>query len=160
MLRRESNTTTNTILSTTVKPEQKQQSQQVSNMQVDRLLRKKRSKEYVDVLRQLDAGSHVNRERVHHMIDVICSEFPALEIRGIMLGIVATCYLGVPYEVHTLDLTLQVDNHYKSGQVLPDGLEKARSIALHGGYEFIEVYLDCCRAISADGSVSVIKTEA
>lgn len=90
------------------------------------------------------------------MIDTIRNEFPDLEISGIMLGIVSICYLGKPYEVHTLNMAGQIVEHYKSGQMLPDGLEKARTIAIRGGYEFIEVYVDCCRAISSNGSVSVI----
>ena len=53
-------------------------------------------------------------------------------------------------------LQAAIIEHYKSGHVLPGGLEKARSIAMHGGYDFIEVYVDCCRAISSNGSVSVI----
>jgi hypothetical protein len=39
---------------------------------------------------------------------------------------------------------------------MPGGLEKARGIAMRGGYEFIEVYADCCRCVSSNGSVSVI----
>ena len=53
-------------------------------------------------------------------------------------------------------MTGEIIEHYKSGQSLPGGLEKARSIAMRGGYEFIEVYSDCCRAVSSNGSVSVI----
>ena len=68
----------------------------------------------------------------------------------------AVCYLGKPYEVHTLDVTGGIIEHYQTGQILPNGMEKARSIALRGGYEFIEVYTDCCRAISSNGKVSVI----
>ena len=30
-----------------------------------------------------------------------------------------------PYEVHTLDLTGGIIEHYKTGETLPDGLEKA-----------------------------------
>lgn len=55
-----------------------------------------------------------------------------------------------------LDAAGQIIEHYKQGEPLPGGLEKARGIAMHGGYEFIEVYSNCCRAISANGSVSVI----
>lgn len=69
---------------------------------------------------------------------------------------VSICYLGKPYEVHTLDITGQIIEHYKSGHILPGGLEKARSIAMRGGYDFIEVYVDCCRAVSSNGLVSVI----
>lgn len=148
---------TNTILSATQNQQQKQQTQQMDKMKTDRLLRKTRSKEYMDAMHRLDAGGHVhNQHKVNEIIDTIRNEFPDLEINGIMLGIVSICYLGKPYEVHTLDITGQIIEHYKSGQVLPGGLEKARSIAMRGGYDFIEVYVDCCRAISSSGAVSVI----
>ena len=150
-------TQSNTILSATQNQQQKQQTQQMDKMKLDRLLRKTRSKEYMQALHTLDAGGHVhNQHKVNEIIDTIRNEFPDLEISGIMLGIVSTCYLGKPYEVHTLDITGQIIEHYKSGQVLPGGLEKARSIAMRGGYDFIEVYVDCCRAISSSGAVSVI----
>lgn len=47
-------------------------------------------------------------------------------------------------------------NHYQSGHALPNGMEKARVLAMRGGYDCIEVYTDCCRAISSNGAVSVI----
>ena len=145
----------NNILSAT--KNQKRQSQQMDKMKLDRLLRKKRSREYIQSIKKLDAGGHVhNQHKVNEIIDTIRNEFPDLEINSLMLGIVSICYLGEPYEVHTLDITGEIIEHYKSGQVLPGVLEKARSIAIHGGYEFIEVYTDCCRAVSSDGSVSVI----
>ena len=150
-------TQSDTILSAVQNQKQKQQAQQMDIMKLDRLLRKARSKEYMQTLHNLDAGGHVyNQHKVNEMIDTIRNEFPDLEISGIMLGIVSICYLGKPYEVHTLNMAGQIVEHYKSGQMLPDGLEKARTIAIRGGYEFIEVYVDCCRAISSNGSVSVI----
>lgn len=150
-------TQSDTILSAVQNQKQKQQAQQMDKMKLDRLLRKARSKEYMQTLHNLDAGGHVhNQHKVNQMIDTIRNEFPDLEISGIMLGIVSICYLGKPYEVHTLNMAGQIVEHYKSGQMLPDGLEKARTIAIRGGYEFIEVYVDCCRAISSNGSVSVI----
>lgn len=157
MLRQPQAQTQNTILSATKSQEQQQQAQQMDKMKLDRLLRKARSKEYMQALHKLDAGGHVhNQQKVNEIINTIRNEFPDLEISGIMLGIVSICYLGKPYEVHTLDITGQIIEHYKSGQVLPGGLEKARSIAMRGGYDFIEVYVDCCRAVSSNGSVSVI----
>ena len=150
-------TQSDTILSAVQNQKQKQQAQQMDKIKLDRLLRKARSKEYMQTLHNLDAGGHVyNQHKVNEMIDTIRNEFPDLEISGIMLGIVSICYLGKPYEVHTLNMAGQIVEHYKSGQMLPDGLEKARTIAIRGGYEFIEVYVDCCRAISSNGSVSVI----
>lgn len=149
-------TQTNGILSTT-NGGPKQQAQQMDRMQLDRLLRKPRSKEYMEAMHRLDAGGHVcNRHKANEIIDTIRNEFSDLEISGILLGVVAICYLGKPYEVHTLDITGQIIEHYKSGQTLPGGLEKARSIAMRGGYAFIEVYVDCCRAVSSNGAVSVI----
>ena len=76
---------------------------------------------------------------------------------GVLIGILAKCYLGFPYEVHTLNFTLSsIIEHYKKGQTLPDGMEKARAMAARGVYEYIEVYTDYCCAISSDGTVSII----
>ena len=131
---------------------------QIDKLSLDRLLRKSRSKEYMDAIHQLDAGGHVhNKKEVNEIINTIKSEFPDVDINGILLGFVAKCYLGAPYEAHTLDLVGEIIEHYKRGETLPGGFDKAKSIALHGGYDFIEVYTDCCRAISSNGSVSVIK---
>lgn len=147
---------TNSILSTT-NNNYKQPKQQIDKMKLDRLLRKPRSKEYIDALHKLDAGGHVhNQNKVNNIINTIKNEFPEIELQGVLLGYVAICYLGKPYEVHTLDMIGGIIEHYKSGYVLPNGLERARNIAMRGGYDFIEVYVDCCRAISANGSVSVI----
>lgn len=141
----------------TRRPEQKQQNRQMEKMQLDRLLRKNRSKEYMDAMHRLDAGGHVqNRKQVEDILQAIRAEFPELELADLLLGYVSICYLGTPYEVHTLDMSGQIIEHYKAGQLLPNGLEKARGLALRGGYDFIEVYVDCCRCVSADGRVSVV----
>lgn len=140
-----------------VQQTQKQKPQQMSKMELDRLLRKRRSKEYMKAFHKLDAGGHVmNQKQVGEIIDAIRNEFPEVEISGILLGFVSICYLGAPYEVHTLDLSGQIIKHFKVGESLPNGLEKARSIALSGNYALIEVYVDCCRCISSTGNVSVV----
>lgn len=150
-------TQSSSILSATYKQEQKQEAQEMNKMQLDRLLRKPRSKRYMDALHRLDAGGHVhNQNKVNEIINAIREEFPEVELSGILLGYVSICYLGKPYEVHTLDICGSIIEHYKQGEPLPGGLEKARAIAMRGGYEFIEVYVDCCRCVSANGSVSVI----
>lgn len=150
---------TDNILSAVPKEDiqQRQQAQQMDKMKLDRLLRQPRSRAYMDAMHRLDAGGHVhNQSKVNEIIAAIRNEFPDVEISGILLGCVAVCYLGKPYEVHTLDITQGIIEHYKSGQTLPGGLEKARNIAMRGGYDFIEVYVDCCRAVSSNGAVSVI----
>ena len=81
-----------------------------------RFLRKPRSKAYMDALHKLDAGGHVhNQNKVNEIINTIKSEFPEIELNGILLGYVAICYLGKPYEVHTLDITGGIIEHYKAG---------------------------------------------
>jgi len=72
------------------------------------------------------------------------------------LGIVARCHLGHPYEVHTLDCALDIVEHYKIGQALPGGMERARTLARHPSYVFVEVYLRQVRAVSADGTVTTL----
>lgn len=149
---------TNNILSATCNnQQQKQQQKQMDKVKLDRLLRRPRSKEYMEALHRLDAGGHVhNQNKVDAIINTIKKEFPEVEIEGILLGYVAICYLGKPFEVHTLDMAGGIIEHYKAGQKLPGGMEKARGIAIRGGYSFIEVYVDCCRAVSGNGIVSVI----
>lgn len=141
-----------------VQPQQnKPKMQQTDKLKLDRYLRKKRSKAYMDALCGLDAGGHVhNQEKANAIIDAIRNEFPDIELQGVLLGIVSVCYLGKPYEVHTIDITGDIIEHFKIGQSLPNGLEKARTLALRGGYEFIEVYYDCCRCVSQNGTVSVV----
>lgn len=150
-------TQTNSILSATCNQEQKQKTQQIDKMKLDRLLRQPRSKAYMDAMHKLDAGGHVhNQAKVDSIIHTIRQEFPEIELSGILLGYVSICYLGRPYEVHTLDVAGGIIEHYKAGEILPNGMEKARGIAMRGGYDFIEIYVDCCRAISSNGTVSVI----
>ncbi|MBL4935558.1 hypothetical protein JK636_07270 [Clostridium sp. YIM B02515] len=147
---------TNNVLSVT-NQEQKNQITQMDKMKLDRILRQRRSKEYMDALNKLDVGGHVhNQEKVNNIINVIKSEFPEVQLSGILLGYVSVCYLGRPYEVHILDITGGIIEHFEAGHSLPNGMEKARSIAMRGGYDFIEVYVDCCRAVSSNGTVSVI----
>jgi hypothetical protein len=126
-------------------------------LRLDRLLRKSRSKGYIESVKTLDAGGHAHNQRqADDIVDAIRQEFPEIEISDILLGIVSKCYLGAPYEVHCLDLAGNIIKHYEQGKPMPGGLEKARSIAIRGGYEFIEVYVECCRAVNANGTVSVI----
>lgn len=137
---------------------QKQMLSEEIKMKIDRLLRKPRSKRYMDIMCNLDAGGHVhNQKQTENIINAIREEFPEVEISGVLLGIVSKCYLGKDYEVHSLDAAGGIIEHFRQSEKMPAGLEKARSIAIRGGYEFIEVYVDCCRAVSSNGSVSVIK---
>ena len=64
-----------------------------SKTKLDKLLRKQRSKGYVDMICELDAGGHVtNQDKVNQIIQKIKDEFPEIDISPILLGIVSTCY--------------------------------------------------------------------
>lgn len=123
----------------------------------NRILRKKRSKEYMGLLSKLDMGQQMlSQEEVSRVITDLQKEFPEVVLSGILLGYVAKCYLGAPYEVHILDYSLEIIEHMKKGQPLPGEMEKARGLVWQRNYAFVEVYTDCCRAISQSGDVSVI----
>jgi hypothetical protein len=69
------------------------------------------------------------------------------------LGIVSKCYLGHPYEVHTLDLSgSQIIKHYKTNETMEARFENARTVAKHNAYAMIEVYIDKIIIIREDGS--------
>jgi len=157
LLKTPQQTKTEPTLSLTTTPASKKEMSANDKLRLDKLLRKPRSKNYVESIKRLDVGGRVhNEQKTNEIIDALRQEFPEIEIQGILLGIVDKCYLGQPFEVHTLDVAGCIIEHFEQGRAMPFGLEKARSIAMCGSYEFIEVYVDCCRAISADGTVAVI----
>lgn len=158
MLRRpETASRSDQLLSTAPCEQTKSKNTQMDKMRVDRLLRKRRSQTYMDAMTRLDAGGHTqNQKQVEEILCAIREEFPEIEMKGVLLGVVSVCYLGRPYEVHTLDIGGNIIEHYRAGEAMPGNLEKARGIALRGGYAFIEVYVDCCRAIGTDGAVSFV----
>ena len=132
--------------------------QKLSQMQIDRLLNQKRSKEYVEAMKRLDAGGHMhNQHQVDQLVQIIQKEMPEIEIDMGPIGIVSKCYLGDPYEVHTLDVAGSIIEHYESYRSMPSGMEKARSLAKSGFYAFIEVYSHALRAVKEDGTVATLK---
>ena len=95
-------------------------------------------------------------KKVKDIVNQLEAELPEIKLSGFLIGIISRCYLGDPYEVHTLDAAGEIITHYKRGEILPNGMEKARSLAMMD-YAFIEVYTDRCCAIGEDGSVAVIQ---
>lgn len=125
---------------------------------LEKRLRSKRSIAFVEAMTKLDvSGVLATKEKVQEFIDQIASEFPELAADQLPLGIVSKCYLGNPYEVHLLDARLQIIDHYKRGEILPNGMEKARRLAMHPSYVYIEVYMNMICAVSQSGEVSMIK---
>lgn len=122
-----------------------------------RLLRQNRTPAYMDALGKLDAGdARLDPEFAAKVVARIRKEFPAVQCLGSFLGILAQCHIDDTYDVHTLDWKEDILQHYHRGEALPEGLAKGRSLALYGGYAFVEVYTDCCRGVYPDGHVAVI----
>ena len=132
-----------------------------SSLQGPRLqqrLRQTRSKAYLDAMKRLDVGTHhADRSALEALVEAIASEFPELGIEQRPLGIVSQCYLGAPYEAHICDLAGGIVEHFETFRAMPTHYQRGRGLALHPSYAFIEIYADTLRAVSIDGTVSVIE---
>lgn len=101
MLKQKPQTQTNAILSVTPRNEKKQAQMQTNKMQLDRLLRKKRSRQYMDAIHKLDAGGHVcNQEKVNSIINAIKEEFPEVDLSGISKSMGSGLY--IVFSPHTI----------------------------------------------------------
>lgn len=139
------------------KNEARASSRQLSKLELDRLLRKPRSKEYMEAMRRLDIGSHTHNDAQRdEIIRILQEEFPEVQLGGILIGIIGKCYIGPEYDVHSFDTTGGIIHHFHKNESMPPELARARALAARGTYEFIEVYHDCIRCVSADGTVAVI----
>jgi len=122
------------------------------------IYRKKRSNEYINTVKKLDiTGHNMTQEQIDEIINAVKRELSVLSADDFPLGIVAKCYLGEAYEVHTLSLLGNaIVKHYKYNERLPDNLEKARTLANNDNYSFVEVYQTKIIAVKEDGSVAII----
>ena len=126
---------------------------------IEARLRQPRSTAYREAVACLDSGGHTHDPlQLEQLLATLAQEFPEFVIEQYPLGIVAKCYLGAPFEVHTLDRANSIIQHYKRHESLPGGLESARSLALHPAYLCVEVYSDKLIAVSKSGAVAVIES--
>jgi hypothetical protein len=124
--------------------------------ELDRRLLARRSNLYVKAMAALDAGTHQqNRAGLEALLDAIRQEFPEVHPSSQPLGIVARCHLE-HHEVHTLDCVGGILRHFKPAEAMPGLLERARTLALHPAYAFVEVYNGWMRAVRASGEVAII----
>ena len=121
----------------------------------DRDLLKKRSGKYLDLIAGLDAKTLTDTKGMDELINAIQEEFGTAELSSLPLGIVSKCFLGHPYEVHTLDLSgSQIIKHYKINETMEADFEKARTVAKHNAYSLVEVYKDKIILIREDGTAT------
>lgn len=121
-----------------------------------RRLREPRTRAYVERLARLDVGTLHDTGAVRLLLAEIRGEFPELGMEDLPMGWVSRCYLGEPFEVHVLDAAGCIVQHYRRGEPLPGPLERARSLALHPAYSFIEVRRDALHCVRGDGTVTCI----
>lgn len=130
-----------------------------SGPRLQQLLRQKRSRQYVEAVNGIDVGGHQSdQSALTSLIEAISNEFPELRVDQFPLGIVSRCYLGPPFEAHICGLDGEILQHFETFRPMPAQFERARSLALHPAYAFVEVYPDSMRAVASDGSVSVIES--
>ncbi|WP_410597372.1 hypothetical protein [Amycolatopsis sp. lyj-23] len=124
-----------------------------------RLKSGRRSENYLRAVRALDASGSLSAVEIDEFVDGVRREF-ADKYHTIPFGIVAECFLGEPFEVHTLALDGSIIEHYRRGQALPAALERARALAVSPAYLAIEVYPDRLVCVRADGSVVLLEGES
>lgn len=121
----------------------------------DREILKTRSEGYLKLIKGLDVELLAETRGKEEFMAKIHDEFGTAELANLPLGILAKCYLGHPHEVHTLDLSGgHIIQHYKIGESLPDHFEKARTLAKHNAYAFVEVFKDKLILIREDGTAT------
>lgn len=119
----------------------------------------RRSDTYLRAIRALDGSGHLSQVDIQKLVDDIHREFTE-KYSATPIGIVGKCYLGEPFEVHTLALDGSIIEHYRVGQALPGGMERARQMAISVAYQAIEVYTDRMVCVRADGSVVALESGA
>jgi hypothetical protein len=103
--------------------------------QLGKRLREKRSLTYVETFSRIDvAGYQSNKDALDSLLRTISNEFPELSI----------------------DLSGEIIEHFETHRPMAAPFERARCLALHPSYAFIEIFKDTLRAVFLDGAVSVI----
>jgi hypothetical protein len=110
-----------------------------------------RSQHYLDSLARLDAGTELTPADLQEIVDGIRREFTQ-RWAALPVGFVSRCYLGHPFEVHTLTPDGGILEHFRLSQPMPGRLESARKHSLSGRYLSVEVYENRLVCVRADGT--------
>jgi hypothetical protein len=117
-----------------------------------------RSRRYLDAMTRLDATTDITPAEIQEIVDDIRRDFTD-RWAALPLGLVSRCYLGEPFEVHTLTPDGGILEHYHVGQRLPGPLEAGRAHSLSGLHLAVEVYLDRLVCIRTDGTTVTLGGE-
>ena len=114
----------------------------------------RRSPRFKAAIARLDTGN-LHATDLSALMDEIAAEYPMATAQP--RGLVATCHLGFPYEVHILDLVGGIVEHFEIAQAMPHPFERARTLAVHPAYDVIEVYDEVLVCVRGDGSVTEMR---
>ncbi|MDD6657109.1 MAG: hypothetical protein PUE95_07460 [Lachnospiraceae bacterium] len=157
---------------------------EVQKEQIEQVLQKPRSKQYMMALQMIDFLSsddeaiierltesmgeefvedleEMTDEEIFEMITkAFHEEFAELEtnLDDELLAVLSRCYVD-GCDCHAIDQYGHILSHYKSSEKLPEDLERGRMV-YRDHFEkcqCVEVYRTCCRVISSSGGVEVIK---
>jgi hypothetical protein len=120
-----------------------------------RILQSARSRRYLDALGRMDGRTALTPVQTAAIADGIRREFDE-KWCSTPLAILAICYLGHPFEVHTLTQGAAIIEHYRSADPLPAHIERARPLARSDKFACIEIYPDRLVAVMPDGTAAVV----
>lgn len=151
---------------------------------IEQILQKPRSKQYMMALQMVDFLSsddeaiierltetmgeefvedleEMTDEEIFEMITkAFHEEFAELEtnLDDELLAVLSRCYVD-GCDCHAIDQYGHILNHYKSTEKLPEDLERGRMVYREHfeKCQCVEIYRTCCRVISSNGGVDVIK---
>lgn len=105
-----------------------------------------------EAIQRLD--TQMDQQARRELLDWVQAEYEQ-NFGRVPIGMVAACYLGAPFVDHMLDLTGNILEHYAAAQSMPAPFAKARSLARHKAFAFIEVYSDgSLMPVSHNGAVN------
>lgn len=152
--------------------------------EIDKELRKPRSRAYMEVFDAIDMLSATDEEIIAELkanmdedtaeefsnmtAEEILEEIKAcfqeefqnleIEVKSILHGVLAKCYI-TGCDCHAIDAEGNIINHYESYARMPDEfLERGRKVyRRYSSCRCVEVYSDCCRVVKEDSTVLKIK---
>jgi len=118
------------------------------------LMQKPRHAGIFDAIHRLDTQMDASARQ--NLIAWVQDQYVA-EYGDIPIGFLAKCFLGPPYIDHRLDLVRSIVEHFTPSDTVPSPFDRARSLARHSAYEFVEVYSSGrLIAVRADGMTEIL----
>ena len=116
----------------------------------------RRSPQYLRALHEADLHRCQSHLELAELVAAVRQEFDS-KWSQVPIGLVAHCYLGLPFETHMLSMDGGIIEHFEHLQALPGRLDAARPYARTEQFEVIEVYPDRLVCVRADGTTMTLE---